>query len=169
KQDHEQWRAKMKNPRQNDCCGEHCVRNSHRGNHDSVTLLLHPCRTLSTRPYRAVECAVLSAQGLAYTKSRKIAAGDHRESFRTSRSATGSKVWPVSCSARSFNAALRESFTRPLSSIPMHLTQIMSPILTTSSVRFTRKSASSEMCTKPSLPGKTSTNAPNSLVVTTRP
>ena len=31
--------AKMKNPRQNDCCGEHCVRNSHRGNHDSVTLL----------------------------------------------------------------------------------------------------------------------------------
>ena len=61
------------------------------------------------------------------------------------------KAWPVSFSARSFNAALRESFTRPLSSMPMHLTQIMSPTLTTSSVRFTRKSASSEMCTKPVL------------------
>jgi len=46
-----------------------------------------------------------------------------------------------------FNAALRESFTRPLSSMPMHLTQMMSPTLATSSVRFTRKSASSEMCT----------------------
>src|SRR5882762_3945470 len=38
------------------------------------------------------------------------------------------KAWPVSFSARSFNAALRESFTRTLSSMPMHLTQIMSPI-----------------------------------------
>src|SRR6476620_1864749 len=65
----------MKNPRQNDCCGEHCVRNSHRGNHGSVTLLLHPCQTLSTRPYRAVECAVLSARGFTLHKKSKIAAG----------------------------------------------------------------------------------------------
>ena len=39
----------------------------------------------------------------------------------------------------------RLSFTRPLSSMPMHFTQTASPTFTTSSVRFTRKSASSEM------------------------
>src|SRR5207342_1228619 len=64
----------MKNPRQNDRCGEHCVRNSHRGNHDSVTLLLHPWRILSTRAYRAVECAVLSAREFTLHNKSKIAA-----------------------------------------------------------------------------------------------
>ena len=60
--------------------------------------------------------------------------------------------------SRSFMAARRERRTLPVrSSMPMHLTQIMSPILTTSSVRRTRKSASSEMCTRPSLPGMHST------------
>ena len=44
------------------------------------------------------------------------------------RSGSGSAACPVSFSARSFSAALRESFTRPLSSMPMHLTQMMSPI-----------------------------------------
>ena len=43
-------------------------------------------------------------------------------------------------------AALRERRTLPVrSSMPMHLTVIISPILTTSSVRRTRKSASSEI------------------------
>jgi hypothetical protein len=52
----------------------------------------------------------------------------------------------VSASAfRSFIAALRLSFTRPLSSIPIHFTQTRSPTFTTSSTLFTRKSASSEM------------------------
>src|SRR6516162_5907533 len=155
----------MKKPRQNDCCGEHCIRNSRRGNHDSLTFLLHPCRTLSTNPYRG---AVVSVPRLPQHKRLKSPPCDH-ETSRHARNKPDYKAWPVSFSARSFNAALRESFTRPLSSMPMHLTQIMSPTLTTSSVRFTRKSASSEMCTKPSLPGKTSTNAPNSFVVTTRP
>src|SRR5262249_26853120 len=47
-------------------------------------------------------------------------------SLRSKRRA-GYNACPVSFSARSFSAALRESFTRPLSSMPMHLTQIISP------------------------------------------
>ena len=47
--------------------------------------------------------------------------------------------------SRSFIAARRLNFTRPFSSTPMHLTGMMSPVLTTSSVRLTRKSASSLM------------------------
>jgi len=47
--------------------------------------------------------------------------------------------------SRSAMAALRDSFTRPFSSTPRHLTQISSPILTMSSVFLTRKLASSLM------------------------
>ena len=52
---------------------------------------------------------------------------------------------PSSSLARSAMAALRLRRTRPFSSTPMHLTQMTSPILTTSSVALTRKSASSLM------------------------
>src|SRR6476619_7521498 len=163
----------MKKPRQNDCCGEHRVRNLSRGNHDSLT----PFYSIRARHCQLSRSVLWNApssvhRGLRNTKDRKSLPGDDRGLFwDVSPLARFDcyKAWPVSFSARSFNAALRESFTRPLSSMPMHLTQIMSPLLTTSSVRFTRKSARSEMCTKPSLPGKTSTNAPNSFVVTTRP
>lgn len=47
--------------------------------------------------------------------------------------------------ARSAIASLRLRRTRPLSSMPIHLTHISSPSLATSSVFCTRKSASSEM------------------------
>ena len=69
-----------------------------------------------------------------------------------------------------FIAALRDRRTFPeRSSMPTHLIQIMSPIFTTSSVRRTRKSASSEMWTRPSLPGVHSTKQPKSLMPVTRP
>src|SRR5581483_12131309 len=63
-----------------------------------------------------------------------------RKRWKTSRSLADAEVWLsnkprqtqlrlVSFSARSFRAALRESFTRPLSSMPMHFTQMISPTL----------------------------------------
>jgi len=61
---------------------------------------------------------------------------------------------PFSCSARSFMAALRLILTRPLSSMPMHLAQTMSPFLTTSSTVLTRLSQSSEMVDHPILAGE---------------
>src|SRR4030095_3740420 len=39
KQDYQQRYTKMQKPRQNDRCGEHCIRNSRGGNHDSLTPL----------------------------------------------------------------------------------------------------------------------------------
>jgi hypothetical protein len=68
----------------------------------------------------------------------------------------------VISASRSAMAALRDNRTRPFSSTPRHLTVIPSPTLTMSSVFLTRKLASSLMWTRPSVPGRNSTNAPNS-------
>ena len=59
--------------------------------------------------------------------------------------------------------------TRPFSSMSVTLTQIISPMLTTSSTLATRWLASLEMWTRPSLPGASSTKAPNCMIRTTLP
>jgi hypothetical protein len=51
----------------------------------------------------------------------------------------------------------------------MTLTMISSPTLTTCSGISTWRSASSEMCTRPSMPSSTRTNAPNGTSLVTRP
>ena len=53
--------------------------------------------------------------------------------------------------------------------MPTILTGITSPMLTTSSTLFTRKGASSEICTNPSILGAISTIAPNSKILDTTP
>src|SRR4029079_15957890 len=54
-------------------------------------------------------------------------------------------------------------------SIAMTFTSISSPSLQTSSTRLTRFESSSLMCTRPSVPGRISTNAPNSASRLTTP
>src|SRR3954470_13321848 len=70
------------------------------------------------------------------------------------------------CSA---SASLRERRILPLRSTETTLTSTSSPSLSTSSTFFTRVLARSEMCTRPSVPGKISTKAPNSMIRRTVP
>jgi len=56
--------------------------------------------------------------------------------------------------------ALRDSRTRPVSSMLMTLTASSSPSFTMSVTSRTRNGASSLMCTRPSVPGMISTKAP---------
>src|SRR5262249_44093055 len=67
----------------------------------------------------------------------------------------------ISASSSSLErACLRESLILPIGSTAMILTVTSSPSLTTSVVCRTRYGASSEMCTRPSWPGRISTKAP---------
>src|SRR6058998_2488756 len=67
------------------------------------------------------------------------------------------------------SSALRESRMRPRSSTSSSLTRTWSPFFTTSSVRSVRPCCSSEMCSRPSTPGRISMNAPNAVVLFTTP
>src|SRR5579872_1237823 len=64
-------------------------------------------------------------------------------------------------------SAFMERRRRPRSSLSMSFTRTVSPFLTTSSVFSVRPCWSSEMCTRPSVPGRISTNAPNGVVLLT--
>src|SRR5216684_7054679 len=67
-------------------------------------------------------------------------------------------------------ACLSDSEIRRRSrSMSMILTKISSPTWTTCSGISTCRSASSEMCTRPSMPSSTRTNAPNGTSLVTRP
>ncbi len=60
-----------------------------------------------------------------------------------------------------FNKTFLDRRTLPLVSISTHFTSTVSPKCKTSSTLLMRCFSISEMCSKPSLPGKISTNAPN--------
>src|SRR6266550_1444435 len=78
----------MKNPRQNNCCGEHCVRNSHRGNHDSLTPF-YSIRAGYCQLGRTSLLTCLSSPHWVYATQRsKSPPGDHREPFGASRCAS---------------------------------------------------------------------------------
>ncbi len=71
--------------------------------------------------------------------------------------------------ARSASASLRERRIFPLRSIEMTFTITSSPSFSTSETLFTRLSESSEMWMSPSVPGNSSTKAPNSAIFRTVP
>src|ERR1051326_740349 len=79
-------------------------------------------------------------------------------------------LWLAASALRfsSRSTALRESLIL-LPSRPMHFTRICCPSFSSSRTSFTRRSAISEMCNKPSVPGKISTNAPKSTMRETVP
>src|SRR5205085_3381291 len=76
---------------------------------------------------------------------------------------------PPSGSTYPGSACLRLSLILPSRSIPITLTRTVSPSLITSSTRSTRLGSSSEMWTRPSLPGEISTKAPNGTTRRTVP
>src|SRR5258708_5949805 len=86
-------------------------------------------------------------------------------SERSVRSRGGSSTIPSGFGTSAFIDRRR----RPRSSRSMSLTFTRSPFLTTSSVFSVRPCLSSEMCTRPSVPGMISTNAPNCVVDLTIP
>src|SRR3989454_2171422 len=75
----------------------------------------------------------------------------------------------ASCCSCSLSASFRESLIFPDLSTSSTLTEMTSPSLSTSETLRTRSSASCEMCTRPSVPGKISTKAPKSTILRTVP
>src|SRR6476660_8957899 len=71
--------------------------------------------------------------------------------------------------APSFACFSESEMRRRSRSMSMTLTRISSPTWTTCSGISTWRSASSEMCTSPSMPSSTRTNAPNGTSLVTRP
>ena len=82
----------------------------------------------------------------------------------------GSKSSPTASPMVPSLACLSDRLIRRRSrSMSMILTKISSPTWTTCSGISTCRSASSEMCTRPSMPSSTRTNAPNGTSLVTRP
>src|SRR5581483_12158370 len=98
--------------------------------------------------------------------ARRVAAPLDHHAFGDAGAGGWCRPSPPPCSAR---ASLRERRILPERSTETTFTSTTSPSLSTSSTFFTRLFARSEMCTSPSVPGKISTNAPNSMIRRTVP
>src|SRR5262249_47765951 len=90
---------------------------------------------------------------------------DHRQEFAHAHGLR--LVYAFGCCSAS--ASFRLSRIFPLRSTETTFTSTSSPSLSTSSTFLTRELARSLMCTSPSVPGKISTNAPNSMMRRTVP